>query len=96
MAMPSEYEGGYGFLDCAAGIGGPHDPAGFLLAVPALRLKGDYLAIVTLGFGEIVRLVFNNWDSFTRGPNGISGIAPPISWDIVGKISYYYFLSFFS
>ncbi len=70
--------------------------AGFLLAVPALRLKGDYLAIVTLGFGEIVRLVLNNWDSFTRGPNGISGIAPPHLADMsIGKISYYYYLVFF-
>ncbi len=40
--------------------------AGFLLAIPALRLRGDYLAIVTLGFGEIVRLVLNNWDSLTQ------------------------------
>ncbi len=70
--------------------------AGFLLAVPALRLKGDYLAIVTLGFGEIVRLVLNNWDSFTKGPNGISGIAPPSLADVViGKISYYYYLVLF-
>ncbi|SPP99927.1 leucine/isoleucine/valine transporter subunit; membrane component of ABC superfamily (fragment) [Candidatus Sulfobium mesophilum] len=69
---------------------------GFLLAIPALRLKGDYLAIVTLGFGEIVRLVLNNWDSFTRGPNGISGIAPPNLADIsIGKISHYYYLVFF-
>jgi len=70
--------------------------AGFLLAVPALRLKGDYLAIVTLGFGEIVRLVLNNWDSFTRGPNGISGIAPPTLADVViVKISHYYYLVLF-
>lgn len=70
--------------------------AGFLLAVPALRLKGDYLAIVTLGFGEIVRLVLNNWDSFTRGPNGISGIAPPQLANMsIGKISHYYYLVLF-
>ncbi len=70
--------------------------AGFLLAVPALRLKGDYLAIVTLGFGEIVRLVLNNWDSFTKGPNGISGIAPPsIGGAVIGKISHYYYLVLF-
>jgi branched-chain amino acid transport system permease protein len=70
--------------------------AGFLLAVPALRLKGDYLAIVTLGFGEIVRLVLNNWDSFTKGPNGISGIAPPsLAGMTIGNISHYYFLVLF-
>jgi branched-chain amino acid transport system permease protein len=67
--------------------------AGFLLAVPALRLRGDYLAIVTLGFGEITRLILNNWDSVTRGPNGISGIAPPEIMSVsLGKLSYYYYL----
>ncbi|MBI5188365.1 MAG: branched-chain amino acid ABC transporter permease, partial [Nitrospirae bacterium] len=67
--------------------------AGFLLAIPALRLRGDYLAIVTLGFGEIVRLILNNWDSVTRGPNGISGIAPPVIMSIsFAKLSYYYYL----
>jgi branched-chain amino acid transport system permease protein len=42
-----------------------------------LRLRGDYLAIVTLAFGEIIRLVLLNWQSFTGGPNGISGIPRP-------------------
>jgi len=70
--------------------------SGFLLAIPALRLKGDYLAIVTLGFGEIVRLILNNWDSVTRGPNGISGIAPPSIMSIsFGKPSHYYYLVLF-
>ena len=50
---------------------------GLLLGLPVLRLRGDYLAIVTLGFGEITRITLNNWDSFTHGPNGIMGIAPP-------------------
>ncbi|VFS66436.1 leucine/isoleucine/valine transporter permease subunit [Kluyvera cryocrescens] len=49
--------------------------AGALLGFPVLRMHGDYLAIVTLGFGEIIRLILNNWLSFTGGPNGIS--APP-------------------
>ncbi|MBS0288673.1 MAG: branched-chain amino acid ABC transporter permease [Proteobacteria bacterium] len=44
---------------------------GALLAFPVLRMYGDYLAIVTLGFGEIVRLIINNWASFTGGPNGV-------------------------
>jgi branched-chain amino acid transport system permease protein len=67
--------------------------AGFLLAFPALRLKGDYLAIVTLGFGEIVRLVLNNWDSLTKGPNGISGIdAPSLLGAKLGNLSLYYYL----
>ncbi|MBI2118532.1 MAG: ABC transporter ATP-binding protein [Elusimicrobia bacterium] len=42
-----------------------------LLGAPVLRLRGDYLAIVTLGFGEIVRLVLNNTDSLTNGPKGL-------------------------
>lgn len=50
---------------------------GFLLGFPVLRLRGDYLAIVTLGFGEIIRILLNNWTSLTGGPNGISGIAKP-------------------
>lgn len=50
---------------------------GLLLGLPTLRLQGDYLAIVTLGFGEIIRLVFLNWDSLTRGPMGLPGIPSP-------------------
>ena len=45
---------------------------GMLLGFPVLRMHGDYLAIVTLGFGEIIRLVLNNWVELTGGPNGIS------------------------
>ncbi len=51
--------------------------AGILLGLPVLRLRGDYLAIVTLGFGEIVRIVLINWGSVTGGPNGINGIPRP-------------------
>jgi branched-chain amino acid transport system permease protein len=51
--------------------------AGVLLGFPVLRLRGDYLAIVTLGFGEIIRIVLNNWVSLTNGPNGITGIPRP-------------------
>ena len=47
---------------------------GVIIGAPTLRLRGDYLAIVTLGFGEIFRIVANNLDGLTRGPNGISGI----------------------
>jgi branched-chain amino acid transport system permease protein len=50
---------------------------GILLGFPVLRLRGDYLAIVTLGFGEIIRIVLLNWASTTGGPNGISGIPRP-------------------
>jgi branched-chain amino acid transport system permease protein len=50
---------------------------GVLLGFPVLRLRGDYLAIVTLAFGEIVRVVINNWVSLTNGPNGILDIPRP-------------------
>jgi branched-chain amino acid transport system permease protein len=50
---------------------------GVLLGFPVLRLRGDYLAIVTLAFGEIIRLVILNWQSFTGGPNGIPSIPRP-------------------
>jgi branched-chain amino acid transport system permease protein len=50
---------------------------GLTLGFPVLRLRGDYLAIVTLGFGEIIRILLNNWTSLTGGPNGIGGIPDP-------------------
>jgi branched-chain amino acid transport system permease protein len=50
---------------------------GILLGFPVLRLRGDYLAIVTLGFGEIIRIVLINWYTFTRGPDGIREIPRP-------------------
>jgi len=51
--------------------------AGAFIGYPTLRMRGDYLAIVTLGFGEIIRIVLNNWDRVTEGPNGILGIKAP-------------------
>jgi len=50
---------------------------GLLLGFPVLRLRGDYLAIVTLGFGEIIRLILENWNAFSQGPSGISNIPRP-------------------
>jgi branched-chain amino acid transport system permease protein len=50
---------------------------GVLLGFPVLRLRGDYLAIVTLGFGEMVRIILLNWYPVTRGPDGLSGIPRP-------------------
>ena len=49
---------------------------GLILGFPVLRMHGDYLAIVTLGFGEIIRLILNNWLDFTGGPNGVSVPSP--------------------
>jgi len=50
---------------------------GLILGFPVLRLRGDYLAIVTLAFGEIIRIVLLNWQNVTGGPNGISSIPRP-------------------
>ncbi|RMX06333.1 high-affinity branched-chain amino acid ABC transporter permease LivM [Corticibacter populi] len=50
---------------------------GYVLGFPVLRLRGDYLAIVTLGFGEIIRLLLINLTQWTGGPDGISGIPKP-------------------
>lgn len=54
--------------------------AGVALGLPALRIRGDYLAIVTLGFGEIVRIAVTNLEPWTGGPNGLLGIAHPRLW----------------
>ncbi len=66
--------------------------AGALVGLPVLRLRGDYLAIVTLGFGEIVRIILNNWDELTAGPNGIMNIARPsiFGFNLGTKYGYYY------
>jgi len=50
---------------------------GIILGFPVLRLRGDYLAIVTLGFGEIIRIILINWYEVTNGPDGITGIPRP-------------------
>jgi len=66
-----------GFWVCLPFAGIMAGFAGILLGFPVLRLRGDYLAIVTLGFGEMVRIILLNWYKFTGGPDGISGIPRP-------------------
>jgi branched-chain amino acid transport system permease protein len=51
--------------------------AGLVLGFPVLRLRGDYFAIVTLGFGEIIRIIANNWRSLTNGSQGITNLPRP-------------------
>ncbi|WP_109511231.1 high-affinity branched-chain amino acid ABC transporter permease LivM [Pseudomonas ovata] len=68
---------GWGFWICLPIAGMMAALFGFLLGFPVLRLRGDYLAIVTLGFGEIIRLLLRNMTSVTGGPNGISNIEKP-------------------
>jgi len=69
---------------------------GILLGFPVLRLRGDYLAIVTLGFGQIVRLVLENWGEFSFGPSGISNIARPsffgIPYGVEQATTYIYYI----
>ncbi len=73
---------------------------GILLGIPVLRLRGDYLAIVTLGFGEIIRLVMENWGEFSQGPSGVSNIPRPsflgidMSLDTALIYTYYLMLLF--
>jgi branched-chain amino acid transport system permease protein len=68
---------GLGFWSCLPLAGLLAAFWGMLLGFPVLRLRGDYLAIVTLAFGEIIRVVLLNWTTLTGGPNGISGIPRP-------------------
>ncbi|MEI7064276.1 high-affinity branched-chain amino acid ABC transporter permease LivM [Dickeya chrysanthemi] len=75
-ALLSHYYG-LGFWQCLPLAGLTAALSGFLLGFPVLRLRGDYLAIVTLGFGEIVRILLLNNTGFTGGPNGISQIPKP-------------------
>lgn len=68
---------------------------GFLLGLPVLRLKGDYLAIVTLGFAEIIRLLFNNLNTpvnITNGPMGITPIQAPMLFNIRLNRPVHYYL----
>jgi branched-chain amino acid transport system permease protein len=66
---------------------------GVLFGAPTLRLRGDYLAIVTLGFGEIVPIVVRNWSDLTNGAAGLNGVAAPrlFGWSFgVDSTPYYY------
>ena len=69
--------------------------AGVLLGIPVLRLRGDYLAIVTLGFGEIIRVLMNNLDGLTNGPQGIARIdaADIVGWHLVTPLDFLYLLT---
>jgi len=72
---------------------------GILLGFPVLRLRGDYLAIVTLGFGEIIRLILENWNEFSFGPSGIANIPRPsffgVQLSLQNATIYIYYLMIF-
>lgn len=71
---------GFGFWICLPLAGVLAAFSGFLLGLPVLRLRGDYFAIVTLGFGEIIRLILINWVDVTNGPNGIGTRGTPLTF----------------
>ncbi|MGC3872353.1 high-affinity branched-chain amino acid ABC transporter permease LivM [Halomonas sp. GXIMD04776] len=73
---------GFSFWEALPIAGGMTALFGYLLGFPVLRLRGDYLAIVTLGFGEIIRILLNNWTDLTGGPNGISRIPKPTLFNL--------------
>lgn len=96
---------GLGFWPALAVGAGVGFTLGILLGFPVLRLRGDYLAIVTLGFGEIIRLIMENWNAFSYGPSGIANIPRPwplgleklvaalgYEWDLGAHIIFLYFL----
>ena len=80
-------------LPIGAGLG---TMFGILLGYPVLRLRGDYLAIVTLGFGEIIRLILENWNAFSFGPSGIANIPrpaiPSLHFDLQQATIFIYFV----
>jgi len=71
------YHFGLSFWICLPIGAGLATIMGILLAIPVLRLRGDYLAIVTLGFGEVIRIVLENWNALSFGPSGIANIPRP-------------------
>ena len=71
--------------------------AGALIGFPATRIRGHYFVLITLGFGEIVRLIILNWKEVTNGTNGVNNIPPPTlgPWVFDSRVSYYYLILFF-
>ncbi|MDA3940043.1 MAG: branched-chain amino acid ABC transporter permease [Spirochaetia bacterium] len=90
------YHFGLSFWICLPIGAGLATIMGILLAIPVLRLRGDYLAIVTLGFGEVIRIVLENWNQFSFGPSGIAQIPRPgffgMSMNLQTATTYIYFI----
>ncbi|MGL5434093.1 MAG: branched-chain amino acid ABC transporter permease [Lachnospiraceae bacterium] len=84
---------GMQFFSCMAGSVLITALFGVILAVPALKVKGSYLALLTMGFGEVVRIVMINWTPVTNGTAGILGIDSPVIFGFVfDTLKKYYFL----
>ncbi|MCD6397251.1 MAG: high-affinity branched-chain amino acid ABC transporter permease LivM [Spirochaetaceae bacterium] len=90
------YHFGLSFWICLPIGAGLATIMGILLAIPVLRLRGDYLAIVTLGFGEVIRIVLENWNGLSFGPSGIAQIPRPGFFGMAMKLQtatiYIYFI----
>ena len=71
--------------------------AGYFIGKLTFKVRGAYFVLVTLGFGEVMRLIVNNWIDLTNGPMGLHGIAPPIFYGIKfsSDVYYYYLILFF-
>lgn len=71
---------------------------GLIIGLPSTRVRGDYLGIVTLGFGEITRIILTNWDSITNGPMGICGIKAPslLGISLGSKVTFFYLVTIFT
>lgn len=84
---------GLQFLPCLAGSMLMTGLFGVVLAVPALKVKGSYLALLTMGFGEVVRIVMINWTPVTNGTAGVLGIESPVLFGFAfDDLKKYYFL----
>ena len=84
---------GLQFLPCLAGSMLMTSLFGVVLAVPALKVKGSYLALLTMGFGEVVRIVMINWTPVTNGTAGVLGIESPVLFGFAfDDLKKYYFL----
>ena len=85
------------FILCFLAAGLMAGLVGLCIAIPSLKLSGGYLAIITLSFSEVIRLIILNWVELTRGPMGLPNI-PPISffgWAFKSNKPYYYFMLVF-
>ncbi|HEY7053755.1 MAG TPA: branched-chain amino acid ABC transporter permease, partial [Mycobacterium sp.] len=77
LSRSGPFSSDWAWLSCVPIAIGITAISGLILGTPTLRLRGDYLAIVTLGFGEIIRLLADNLGEVTRGPRGLPGVAYP-------------------
>ncbi|MBV9515018.1 MAG: branched-chain amino acid ABC transporter permease [Mycobacteriaceae bacterium] len=77
MRPAGPFSPGWAWLSCLPIAVAITAVTGLILGTPTLRLRGDYLAIVTLGFGEIIRLLADNLQGLTNGPRGLPGVAYP-------------------